>query len=131
MACFLVPAGETIVTTVVQKVIEKREKKSGAQKSGDAGLTWSRRLGWLNQMLWGDSLMLAIDHLWHGEISLMPPFLTAANSPDGVASMLHEMATVGVSMAAAVTAIWGIAILVIELKTKAAFRKKAYANGTE
>ena len=29
MACFLVPAGEAIVTTVVQKVVEKKSRKSG------------------------------------------------------------------------------------------------------
>ncbi len=32
MACFLVPAGEAIVTTVVQKVVEKREKGVGGGK---------------------------------------------------------------------------------------------------
>jgi len=37
MACFLVPAGEAIVTTVVQKVVEKREGKpagKGLKKQG-------------------------------------------------------------------------------------------------
>jgi len=30
VACFLAPAGEAIVTTIVQKVVEKREKKGVA-----------------------------------------------------------------------------------------------------
>jgi hypothetical protein len=118
MACFLVPVGEAIVTTVVQKVMEKREKKTGVTKSGGISLTWSKRLGWLNKMLWGGSLLLALEHVWHGEIIASPPFLTAMQNPEDTATMLHEVATFGVTMAVVVTAIWGIMILVVELKSK-------------
>jgi hypothetical protein len=51
MACFLVPMGEAIVTTVVQKVAEKKEKTNGDKRAEHSGLTWSRRLSWLNKML--------------------------------------------------------------------------------
>ncbi|MGN0333035.1 MAG: hypothetical protein ACI4D9_08470, partial [Lachnospiraceae bacterium] len=34
------------------------------------------------------------------------PFLTAASNPSDAASMLHEMSTVGVTMAVLVTAVW-------------------------
>ena len=125
MACFLVPVGEAIVTTVAQKVAEKREKKEETEKSAKTGVKWSRRLSWLNKMLWGGSIMLALEHVWHGEVVPWPPFLTAMEHPGEVVPMLHEMATVGVAMAVAVTAIWGIMILVAELKTKAITRIKA------
>jgi len=120
MACFLVPTGEAVITTVVQKIIEKREKKSGI-----ISLKWSKRLGWLNKMLWGGSLMLALEHVWHGEIIASPPFLTAMQNPQDTATMLHEIATVGVAMAAAITVVWGIMILVAELKTRALPKTKA------
>lgn len=119
MACFLVPVGEAIVTTVVQKVVEKKEKKDGEERTNVTGLTWSRRLGWLNKMLWGGSILLAFEHLWHGEIVPWPPFLTAMSNPADTASMLHEIATFGTTMAVCVTLIWGIMILVVELKAKA------------
>jgi hypothetical protein len=119
MACFLVPVGEAIVTTVVQKVIEKREKKTGVKRPGNTGLTWGRRLGWLNKMLWGGSVLLAFEHIWHGEIIARPPFLTAMQNPQDTQTMLHEIATFGVAMAVAITVIWGIMILIAEIKAKA------------
>ncbi len=122
MACFVVPVGEAIITTIVQKVVEKREKKAAGEHTAGTGLTWSRKLGWLNKMLWGGSVMLAIDHLWNGELILRPPFLTAASNP---AAMLHEIATLGVVMAAAVTAIWGIVITIAEIKSREVTRVKA------
>jgi hypothetical protein len=115
MACFLAPLGEAIITTVVQKVVEKREKKSAGEHTAGISLTWSKRLGWLNKMLWGGSIMLAIDHIWNGEIVLRPPFLTAASNP---AAMWHEIATLGLAMAAVVTAIWGVVITVAEIKSR-------------
>ncbi|HEY54921.1 MAG TPA: hypothetical protein G4N91_01385 [Dehalococcoidia bacterium] len=123
MACFLVPAGEAIVTTVVQKVVERREKKVGGEKAKKTGLTWSRRLSWLNKLLWGGTILLALEHMWHGEFVPWPPFLTAMGNPAEVSLMLKEMAIFGGAMAAAVTAVWGIMILVVELKSRAAMPK--------
>jgi hypothetical protein len=122
MACFVVPLGEAIVTTVVQKVIEKREKKSGVVKSVNTGLTWGRRLSWLNKMLWGGSVMLVIDHIWNGEVVAYPPFLTAMENPANIAPMLKEIATLGVAMAVCVTAVWGIMVLIAELKARTAHK---------
>lgn len=119
MACFLVPAGEAIVTTVAQKVMESREKKEGKESTSVGTPKWSHRLSSLNKMLWGGTALLALEHIWHGEIILRPPFLTAMQNPADLAAMLHEMTTVGVAMAAAVTAVWGIMVLVSELKTRA------------
>ncbi len=119
MACFLVPAGEAIVTTVVQKVVANREKKVGGERTEKTGLTWSRKLSWLNKLLWGGTILLALEHVWHGEFVPWPPFLTAMENSAGIAPMLREMATVGVAMAAAVTIVWGIIVLIAELKAKA------------
>jgi len=129
MACFLVPTGEAVITTVVQKIIEKREKKAGSGKAVEITYKWSQRLGWLNKMLWGGSLLLALEHVWHGEITASPPFLTAMQNPQDTATMLHEIATVGVAMAVTITAIWGIMVLVAEVKSKAASKVKAQPAG--
>ena len=31
-------------------------------------------IGWLNIMIWGGAIMLAVEHIAHGEIILYPPF---------------------------------------------------------
>jgi hypothetical protein len=129
MACFLVPAGEAVVTTIVQKVVERNEKKSGGEKPGVIGPKWSQRLGWLNKMLWGGTLLLALEHVWHGEVVPWWPFLTAMENPDDIGPMLHEMAVFGTTMAVTVTVIWGIMVLVAELKSRSAPAAKAEPAG--
>jgi hypothetical protein len=57
-------------------------------------------------MLLGGSVLLAFEHVWHGEIVPWFPFLTAMSDPEDTAEMLHEMATIGVSMAVLVTVVW-------------------------
>jgi hypothetical protein len=101
MACFLVPATEAIVTTVATKVMKNKEGAASGSK-----IHFSRKLGWLNKMLWGGSALLAFEHVWHGEVVLFFPFLTAANDPADAVQMLHEMGTIGVSMALLVSAVW-------------------------
>lgn len=118
MACFLVPGGEAIVTTVVQKVVERKEKRVATVKDHKKG-KWSQRLGWLNNMLWGGCFLLLLEHIWHGEIVPWPPFLTAMESADETSAMLHEMATYGITMAVVITVIWGVMVLVAELRARA------------
>lgn len=115
MACFLVPATEAVITTIATKVIEKNEKKmdADAMKNGIkiSNLNkehFSAKLKRLNSFLWGGSALLAFEHLWHGEVQPFFPFLTAASTPADAAQMLHEMSTVGVTMAVLVTCIWGV-----------------------
>ena len=103
MACFTVPAGEAIVTTIVKKTMEK---KGSENKKEEAGVPMTRKLKWLSNLLWGGSVLLAYEHVWHGEVQPFFPFLTAMSSPEDTAEMLHEIATVGVSMAVLITAIW-------------------------
>lgn len=119
MACFIVPAGEAIVTTAVQKIIEKK----GADTEKTAEIT--EKLGWLNKLLWGGSALLCFEHLWHGEVSLLPPFLTAAADAASAAEMLHEMATSGVAMAALVTLVWAGMVGVSRLMKRRALPAEA------
>ncbi len=111
MACFVVPAVEAIVTTAASKVMEKKELKAennGIRPENEqtAKVPFSRKMKWLNNLLWGGSALLAFEHVWHGEVVPWFPFLTAAADPADAAEMLHEMATVGVSMAVLVTLVW-------------------------
>ena len=103
MACFLVPAAEAIVTTVASKAMKK---DSAPASEAEAKITFGSKLNWLNNLLWGGSALLAFEHVWHGEVVPFFPFLTAASNAEDAAEMLHEMATVGVSMAVLVTLVW-------------------------
>lgn len=116
MACFIIPATEAIVTTIAAKVLAKKEKDSAIHYDGSSEVVekshFSKKLGWLNNMLWGGSALLALEHVWHGEVVPWFPFLTNAADAADRAEMFHEMATVGVSMAALVTVTWAIMVLV-------------------
>ncbi len=118
MACFIVPMAEAVVTTAVTHILKKKEAASEASLNSSMAssmdssvetvkeVRFSRKLKWLSNLLWGGSALLAFEHLWHGEIVPFYPFLTAASSPADAMEMLHEMATVGSTMAIVVTAVW-------------------------
>ncbi|MBQ6019408.1 MAG: hypothetical protein IJL26_04425 [Clostridia bacterium] len=118
MACFLVPGTEAVLVTGAALILAKYEKNraqldltSGAPAQSGNRTGFSRKLFWLAGLLWGGVILLAFEHLWHGEIQPFFPFLTAAaEGPEAVSEMLHEMATVGVSMAVLVTAVWGVMV---------------------
>lgn len=122
MGCFIVPAVEAVITTAITRVVKKREQENdGMDKdlvlqhdtlAGQKRVPFSRKLGWLNSMLWGGSALLTFEHLWHGEITPFFPFLTAAANEEDMAALLGEMSTVGVSMAVLVTAVWGVMVVV-------------------
>lgn len=117
MACVLIPTAEAIITTVVTSVMEKKAKKSGKQT--ESGKTpFYKKMKVLNSMLWGGSALLIFEHVWHGEIVPYFPFLTAAQNPQDTAAMLHEMSTVGVAMAVAVTLMWGIGVAIFSAMEK-------------
>lgn len=108
MACFLVSAAEAAVVTVVEKAEEKKEMSAATntEKTGEVTIPLSRKLKWLTYMLWGGAVLLAFEHIWHGEVVPWFPFLTAMSSPADAAEMFHEMATVGVAMAVLITVVW-------------------------
>ncbi|MGN1267128.1 MAG: hypothetical protein ACI4UH_04235 [Dorea sp.] len=112
MACFLVPAAEAVVTTVAAKVMKSKEKEEIVNISLSDGsveevkiIKFSTKLGWLNKLLWGGSVLLAFEHVWHGEVVPFFPFLTAVKTGE-TAEMLAEMGSAGVTMAVLVTAVW-------------------------
>lgn len=131
MACFLVPAAEAVITTIVTKVMRSKEadpetvkvQLDGAEPVEAEKIPFSRKLGWLNKLLWGGSALLAFEHIWHGEVVPWFPFLTAASDPANAAEMLNEMATAGVAMAVLVTAVWAGMLVVSSVIEKRA--KKA------
>jgi hypothetical protein len=106
MACFLVSAAEAVVVTAVEKAEEKREAKSAPKKETVEKIPFSRKLKWLTWLLWGGAILLAFEHVWHGEVVPWFPFLTAMSDPEDKAEMFHEMATIGVTMAVLVTVAW-------------------------
>ena len=129
MACFLAPMSEAVVMTIVQKVIQKRAGNKGNMGPEGTDTPWARRLGWLNRMLWGGSVLLAFEHLWHGEIVPWPPFLTAMKNAGDIGPMLHEIATVGTAMALTVTAVWALMVLVVEIKVRPVGRAGSTRSG--
>ena len=112
MACFTAPLAEAIIISVVKSIVYKKHKTDELVKTSqnnDSG-SITTKLGWLEKMLYGGSFLLAVEHIYHGEIVFYPPFLAAMRSPEEISVMLHEIATVGVGMAVLVTAVWGIAV---------------------
>lgn len=103
MACFVVPMGAAIVTTAVSKKIPEE-----------------CHVNWLNSMLWGGVVMLAVEHVSHGEIVPYPPFLTA-----GLSEVFPEMMRVGAPMTLAIFLVWMIMIAVTAMVGK----RERYAEG--
>ena len=114
MACFVVPAAEAVITGIAAKVMKTKEKApevselhiDGVEIETVEKIPFSRKMKWLNNMLWGGSALLAFEHVWHGELVPWAPFLTAAGDPAQLLDMLREMATAGVAMSVLVTAVW-------------------------
>ncbi|MGN1334006.1 MAG: hypothetical protein ACI4U1_02725 [Anaerovoracaceae bacterium] len=120
MACFLVPAAEAVITTAVYYGMKSKEinpklmnvkydknQFNHDEKSEETEkVPFTKKLKWLNNMLWGGSALLAFEHVWHGEVVPWFPFLTNAANPADAAEMLHEMSTAGVSMAVIVSLVW-------------------------
>ncbi len=121
MACFTAPLAEAVIVKVVEKNIEKKGGKEASDK-----IPLARKIKWLSTMLFGGSALLAFEHVWHGEITAWFPFLTAMSDKEDTVTMLKEIATVGVSMAVLITAVWLIMCKVADtvLKNKPAEQVK-------
>lgn len=132
MACFLVPAAEAVIVTVATQVLVahdnkvlakfQRENSSVAELDEGAKIPFLKKLRWLSNLLWGGSFLLAFEHVWHGEVVPWFPILTAAGNPADASVMLHEMSTVGVTMAVLVSAVWVAMVLVSGAMAKEAPR---------
>lgn len=104
MACFTVPLAEAIVVSVVKSVALKKDN------ANEKVQIVRENLATLEKMLYGGSIMFALEHIVNGEITATFPFLTALETAEGTAAMLREMATLGVGMAVLVTGVWGLMI---------------------
>ena len=107
MGCIVAPAAEAAVLTIASKIAEKKEIKSeGLDYECEGRIAWSTKLKWLTKLQWGGTALLALEHVWHGEISPVFPFLTAMNNPADMDVLIREIAVNGVGMAALTTLIW-------------------------
>lgn len=104
MACFTVPLAEAIVVSVVKSVALKKDNAN--QKVQIV----RENLATLEKMLYGGSIMFALEHIVNGEITATFPFLTALETAEGTAAMLKEISTLGVGMSVLVTGVWGLMI---------------------
>lgn len=126
MACFIVPAAEAAAVTVAKKQIARKSRNGATPESTERSLNLVRKLTWLTNLLWGGALLLAFEHLWHGEVIPYFPFLSALTERSTTQQMLFEMGTVGVGMALLITAVWGIGLALIrasERRTKVVTEK--------
>ena len=89
----------TFIPTV-KSIGKKKEKDSLKDASHEAkkaseslGIKFSTKLGWLNKMLWGGSVMLIVDHAINGELFTWMPL---------------EILKVGVPMCLVLTAVWAV-----------------------
>ena len=96
MACFIAPLVEAIAVTAI--------RKSGLNGNSP----YLQHLPDLEKMLWGGTLMLIVDHIINGELTWTFPFFTSLGQTGGAAILWREVLTVGVPMALALTAAWGI-----------------------
>ena len=103
MACFTVPLATAVAASAVKSALP-----DSARRNPFVG-----KLNWLGKMMFGGSFLLAIEHVYHGEIIFTPPFLTAAKEgPEAVGEMLHEMATRGVAMTVLLVVVWAAMVMV-------------------
>ncbi len=96
MACFIAPLVEAVAVTAI--------RKSGLKGNSP----YLQHLPDLEKMLWGGTLMLIVDHIINGELTWTFPFFTSLGQTGGAAILWREVLTVGVPMALALTAAWGI-----------------------
>ncbi len=86
MSCFLVPLAEAVVVSAIRKGNEKKIQADDARPL-------LRHLPTLEKMLWGGSLMLVVDHAINWELTVFS---------------WQDILTVGVPMAAVLTAVWAV-----------------------
>ncbi len=113
MACFTAPVAQALVVGAL---------KSSAKK--DSRNPFIARLGMLQTMLAGGSFLLAIEHVYHGEVIFAWPFLTAVRDGNA-AEMLNEIATSGLAMCAVVTLVWAGIVAVSSALERSVARRSA------
>jgi hypothetical protein len=91
VACFITPLTVGLILAAIRKLWRGAERV---------------RLDILVYLMLGGALVLAAEHVWHGEVVPWPPFLTAMQSPEDIPVVINEMTRVGGTMTLAVTGAW-------------------------
>lgn len=112
MACFLAPLAEAVASTVVRR---RNAKAIGSKDSS----VFVQEIPTLEKMLWGGSIMLIVDHIINGEVMFRYPFFSALAVEGGAGTMLREIVTVGLPMAAVITAVWAVYAVLKSRKARA------------
>lgn len=99
MACFITP----LITGLLIRLFKKLWIKESKIK-----------LDMLELMLIGGSVILMIEHVWRGEITPYPPFLTAMASAGDTSMLIREISFVGGLMTLAVSSLWAALVVVSE-----------------
>ena len=107
MACFTVPLATAVAAGAAKKIMPQSMRAN----------PFVEKLHWLGKMMFGGSFLLAIEHVYHGEIIFSPPFLTAVRDGN-VAEMLHEMATRGVAMTLLLVVVWTAMVIVSSIHSR-------------
>ncbi|MEM1696822.1 MAG: hypothetical protein QXQ90_09555 [Desulfurococcaceae archaeon] len=93
MACFITPLVIGVVLRLLRRYISEKAN-----------------LHLLEYMLIGGALVLAAEHVYHGEITYYPPFLTAMQSPENIPVLLHEISYVGGLITIATVVVWAVSL---------------------
>lgn len=132
MACFVVSAAAAVGVATAKYIVRHNEKKADPKKletkeyKFGSEVKWSKKLAYLELMLWSGSFVLAGEHIFHGEVTPYPPFFTAAGEgPEAVQEMLMEMGTVGVTMLAILVAAWALGVFIVDFVKYKKHQKKA------
>ena len=118
MACFTVTLAAACGTSIARHIVAKKENKKLSVNNSENTIAksdrWSNKLKYLELALYGGSLLLAGEHLIHGEVTFVPPFFTALTSAETTKEMLVEMGTVGVTMTLAIVLMWFIGVFAVK-----------------
>ena len=120
MACFTVSAVAAVGVAVARHIVRHHEKKlvlegkEAAPEKFGSDVKWSKKLAYLELTLGSGSIILAAEHMVHGEVTPFPPFITAMADPADTAVMWQEIGTVGVAMFGILVAAWAIGVLVVD-----------------
>ena len=120
MACFTVSAVAAIGVAIARHIVKHHENKlviegkEVAPEKFGSDTKWSKKLAYLELVLGSGSLVLAGEHIFHGEVTPFPPFITAMANAEDTATMWQEIGTIGVGMLAILVIAWLAGVLLVD-----------------
>ena len=115
MACFTAAIAEVALVGIIKRKVAQKEQTAGISADKGVKVPLSTKLSWLMTMLWGGVFLLAIEHIYHGEIIAEFPFLTAVRDGN-THEMLMEIATIGGGICILIPLVWFIACKIVDKK---------------